>query len=378
MTAVDAEVCVVGAGSMGSQALWQLALRGVDVIGIERFQPGHDRGSGHGENRIVRSCHQEGPQYAPLIEAAFPLWRELARESGEDVLTENGMLYIAPAGRGSFAADQAIGDAKSFPYEVLDRAQASARFPQHRYAPDDAAFLDLQGGFVRPELAITSAVRLAERHGARLRADLQAERVTERGDHVEVATAVGTIRARRAIVAAGAWTPKVLPQAALPVVVERRVMLWFRARDPEAFTPERFPAFIRESSDGVEWYGFPSLDGKTVKAAIHGGGGVATEPDHLDREVHRSDVEPLAEQVRRSLPGLDPEPVRGAACMYANTRDGHFVLGFVPGSERLILLGPMLGHGFKFATAVGQIGADLATEGTSRLPIDAFSPARFA
>ncbi|MBO0744656.1 MAG: FAD-dependent oxidoreductase, partial [Candidatus Dormibacteraeota bacterium] len=177
---VDAEVLVVGIGSMGSLALWQLARRGVDVLGIERFQPGHDRGSGHGESRIIRSCHQEGPQYGPLIEAAWPLWRELTAESGHAILTENGMLFIGRAGSPVFAEDRALGDARGFPYQVLSREECAARFPQHRLDPDDCAFLDLQGGLLRPEAAIEAAAALARRHGARLISDTRVERVVER------------------------------------------------------------------------------------------------------------------------------------------------------------------------------------------------------
>ena len=373
---MDAEVLVVGVGSMGSMALWQLARRGVDVLGIERFQPGHDRGSGHGESRIIRSCHQEGPQYGPLIEAAWPLWRELAAEGGQEILTENGMLFLGRAGDPVFAEDRALGDARSFPYQLLSHEEVAARFPQHRLDPDGAAFLDLQGGFLRPEAAISAAAGLAQRHGARLITDTQVERVLERDGMVEVVTPAATLRGRRAIIAAGAWTDRVLPEADLRVEVERRVMFWFRPHEVREFAPDRFPAFIRDTGD-LHWYGFPTVDGTTVKLALHGEGGEASDPDRLDRELHPRDWAALSETVRRCLPCLHPEPVRGQVCMYAQTEDGHFVLGFVPGSERLILLGPMLGHGFKFSSAVGLIGADLATEGHSSLPIEQFSPSRF-
>ena len=66
MSELDADVAVVGLGSMGSMALWQLARRGVKAIGFEQFEPGHDRGSGHGESRIIRSRYAEGPQYEAL------------------------------------------------------------------------------------------------------------------------------------------------------------------------------------------------------------------------------------------------------------------------------------------------------------------------
>lgn len=376
MTALDAEVAVLGVGSMGSQALWQLARRGVNAIGIEQFVPGHDRGAGHGESRIIRSCYQEGPEYVPLVLDAFRLWHELAAESGEDILTENGALYVGRASGGYLDQVRRTGDAYGLPYQVLDREEAALRFPQHRVGPEEAAFLDLRAGFVRPEPAVRSATACAQRRGARVLTGVRVRHVEERSDHVEITTSSGVVRAARAIVSAGAWTSKVLPQVPLRLRVERQVMFWFRARQPEDFRPDRFPVFIRERGGDRTWYGFPTLDGATVKAAIHHDGAEA-DPDHLDREIHPADAAPVASLVEATLPGLDPEPVRGVACMYTNTEDGHFVLGQAPGSERLILLGPMAGHGFKFASAVGRAGADLALEGATDLPLAPFSPGRF-
>src|SRR5262249_15570928 len=203
------------------------------------------------------------------------------------------------------------------------------------------------------------------------------EAIQERGDGVEVQTTSRTYRAGQVIAAVGAWVGKLLPQLGLPTWVERQVMIWYPARRPEEFMPERFPIFIRDrGAPDLTWYGFPSLDGATVKVAIHHDGQEA-DPDRLDREIHHSDYEAVNTLARPARPGLGPAPVRGKVCMYTNTPDGHFIIGRPPGTRRLIMLGPMAGHGFKFAAVVGAIGADLATEGSTRLPIDAFSPARF-
>src|SRR5438309_943889 len=129
MSSTEAQVAVVGLGSMGSQALWQLARRGVSAIGIEQFVPGHDQGSGHGESRIIRSCYQEGPQYVPLIQAAFPLWRELERETQKQLLTENGALVIGRADSGYVPDAIATAEQYDLPHEVLDAAQALRRYP---------------------------------------------------------------------------------------------------------------------------------------------------------------------------------------------------------------------------------------------------------
>jgi len=232
----------------------------------------------------VSSCYQEGPQYVPLIQAAFQHWRELEQETGNQLLTENGALFIGLAG-GSYLGDVLrTAEEYDLPHEMLDAADVRRRFPQHRLAPGEVAFWDVRAGFLRPEAAVRSAAGRAEQLGARVVTGTRVEAVEERGDHVEIRTAAGAFRTEQAIVSMGAWTEKLLPHLGLPLWVERQVMLWFPALRPEEFAPERFPVFIRERGGDRTWYGFPSLDGETVKAAIHHDGPEA-DPDRLDRET---------------------------------------------------------------------------------------------
>ncbi len=377
MSGLDADVAVVGLGSMGSMALWQLARRGVRTIGFEQFEPGHDRGSGHGESRIIRSCYAEGPQYVPLLQAAFPIWRQLEEETGAELLTENGALFLGRPDSGFVEGALATAKYHGLPYDILEPETVHRRYPSHRVEAGEIGFLDLKAGFLRPERAVSTAAARAAQLGAEVVTGARVESIEERPEAVEIRTGGRTYRAGQAIAAVGAWVDKLLPGLRLPVWVERQVMVWYPARRPEDFSPDRFPIFIRDrGAPDLTWYGFPTLDGATVKVAIHHDG-LRADPDRLDREIHDLDYEAVTALVRKALPGLEPAPVRGKACMYTNTPDGHFVLGRPPGTERLIMLGPMAGHGFKFAAVVGSIGADLATEGSTGLPIDAFDPARF-
>ncbi|MBO0706138.1 MAG: FAD-dependent oxidoreductase, partial [Candidatus Dormibacteraeota bacterium] len=132
---LETEVAVVGLGSMGSLALWELSRRGVPATGIERFQPGHDRGAAHGESRIFRSCYAEGPEYVPLLDSAFALWRELEAETGTDLFTANGALFIGDPDTGYVAQCRATAEAYELSYEVLGGAAAERRYPQHRLQP---------------------------------------------------------------------------------------------------------------------------------------------------------------------------------------------------------------------------------------------------
>jgi sarcosine oxidase len=201
-------------------------------------------------------------------------------------------------------------------------------------------------------------------------------RVDPADDGVTITSDVGTQRVRHAIVAAGPWTLDVAPWADLPLIVQRQTLGWYRATDPAAFEPSRFPIWIHETPDHTA-YGFPSINGATVKMAIHQEGS-ATDPDSVDREIQASDHEPLDAFASQRLRGLDPHVAEMRVCMYTNTPDRHFIIGPVAGVPNITLLSPCSGHGFKFASVIGDIAADFALEGGTRRDIKLFDPNRFA
>jgi sarcosine oxidase len=374
---VDADVIVVGCGTMGSFALWRLASRGVRVLGFERFEPGHDKGSGHGESRIIRTAYAEGSAYVPLVRSAFALWRQLECETGASLLTMTGGLMIGPSEGWLVKGTLQSARERGLAYEILEGDRFAERYPQHEaLKAGEVAVYEEAAGVLRPEAAVEAAARRAEELGAKLLRNTAVESVEESEDGVEVRARGRAYRARRAVVAVGAWLGKLLPELGLPLTVERQVMVWFPAKDPEPFAPGRFPIFAREET-GFEWYGLPSLDGSTVKAAVHHRG-QAVDPDRIDRQMHPEDVELICRFVGEVLPGLTPKPVRAQVCMYTNTPDEHFLVGPPPGRPNLILLGGFSGHGFKFAPIIGEIAADLSIDGETSHPIAGFSPKRFA
>lgn len=371
---MDAQVGVVGLGSMGSAALWQLASRGVPALGFEQFEPGHDRGAGHGETKIYRTAYGEGPEYVPLVIAALPLWRRLEEETGRPLLTMNGGLMIGPLESPFIAGVLESVGRYDLVHDVLDPEQAERRFPQLRMAPHEHAVWEPRAGFLRPELAVVAATERARRLGATIVSGARVTSVLDHGDHVEIEAGGRSYRVERAIVASGAWFLKVLDAPGAPFWVERQVQGWFPVEDPALYHPERFPIFSRVIG-ADNWYGFPSLDGRAVKVAFHHHGGARSDPDQLDRQVHQSDVEPLAEVLTAGLRGVGPDPVRTQVCMYINTPDEQFVVGPLPDAPRIVCAGPMAGHGFKFSTIIGAAAADLATTGRTDHPIETFSPA---
>jgi sarcosine oxidase len=380
-SAVDADVVVVGLGGMGSQALWRLARRGARVIGVDQFMPGHDRGSSHGETRIIRTAYAEGSDYVPLVQESWRLWDELAALTGDDLLRRTGGLMLGPPGAATIAGPISSARQHGLGYEVLDAAAVRARFPQHRFDAG-TGFVEADAGVLFPERSVRAAVRAAEAAGARTAIGSPVTGVWPDPDRPRVRIGDRTLVAGHVVVAAGAWTGRLLPQLGARLRPVRRVLGWFAADRPDDFAPDRFPIYIRadgEHPGSSVWYGCPQVDGRTVKIGLHARPGLdePADPALGPRGPDKADAHALAEIVAATLIGLRPEPVRLATCMYTLTPDQHFVIGSHRDLPGLTLLAGFSGHGFKFAPVVGEIAAQLALTGTCALPIDLFDPHRF-
>jgi sarcosine oxidase len=365
---------------MGSATLWRLAERGIRAIGFERFEPGHDRGSSHGETRIFRTAYLEGPGYVPLAQRAIELWGELERVTGVDLMVANGGLMLGARESDVITGTLASIEAHRLPHRLLDAKQLQAQYPAHRASGDDVAIFEHQAGFLRPELAVATAARRAEDLCAAVVRATIVHRIESRPGGVRIVADDVTCDARHVIVSAGAWLQSVLPDLPLPVRVTRQIASWWPVERPELFTPERFPIFIRDIGGSItadsSFYGFPSQDGATIKVAVHREGTTAS-PDTIDRAVSPDDLAPVRDYISRYLNGVRLDPVRSSVCMYTNTPDHDFLIGSPPGMPAVTVLGGFSGHGFKFASVIGDIGADLATGGGTDYPVAWLSPDRF-
>lgn len=373
---MDADVAVIGTGTMGSMALWQLARAGIDAIGFEQFTVGHDRSAAGGESRIFRAAYREGPEYVPTLLHAHELWRELEAESGRELLTLTGGLMIGDVEEEGMRNVLASIERFGLSHEILDAAQMADLYPQHTLFPGEAAVFDHLAGVLRPEFAVISAVRCAQRRGARVVSGAPVVAVEPSPDGVVVRAGGRDYRFAQAVITAGPWTARFAPGLARHVTPRKIVMTWYMAGDPAAYTPAAFPVFIRRYGD-VELFGIPSLDGGSVKVALADTYGELGDADDLDHNVAPEDLATVNEAVAACFPGLLPQPIRVSAHMDAYTADKHALVGALPGAENIWLLGGFSGHGFKMAPAFGQIAADLVRHGKTTLPIDHLSPARF-
>lgn len=380
---MDADVLVVGLGAMGSMALWRLAGRGVKVTGFDRFRPPHAMGSHHGGSRIIRTAYYEGAGYVPLARRSFELWRELARESGRDLLVMTGGLHMGPPDSPEFKGALLSAREHGVAHEVLDAAAVRQRFPQHALRAEELGLLEEEAGYLLPETAIEAALERAAALGAEAHLDTPVEAVEAVAGGVAVRAGGRTWRARHAVVAAGAWNSKLrLPGLGVKLKVVRQTQAWFRSRRPALHHPTLAPVFVRHVGPmvpGTEFaYGFPSLDGRTVKIGVFETDEPVVDPDRVDRTPTPSDTAAVSAFVRAGMPDLDPEPERAAVCLQEFTPDHHFVVEPLPGAPAITALVGFSGHGFKFASALGEAAADFATEGGTELAVGHLSANRFA
>ncbi len=374
---MDAEVAVVGVGTMGSMALWRLARAGITAIGFEQWSPGHDQSAAGGESRIFRTAYQDGA-YVPMLLRAYELWRELEAESGIGLLTACGCLTISSPEQEDLRRILTTVRAYDLPHDVLDHRDLGQRYPQFRVRPDESAVLDRRAGVLRPEFAVSAAARRAQELGATVRSGTRVLAVEPTGSGVVIRTTDGDHRVGQAILAPGPWLHRMVPTLA-PYVRPRPVILsWYLAPQPEAYGPERFPVFVRYGEDPHP-FGLPTLDGGSVKVGLWPQDGEL--PDHdparLDRTVPLESLAATNAAVAGFLPGLIPTPVRVSAHLDAYTVDQHGLVGRLPGADNIVVLGGFSGHGFKLAPVVGELAVRLITGAEIDLEIAHLSPERF-
>jgi sarcosine oxidase len=367
------DVIVVGLGGVGSAAAYHLARRGLKVLGLERFGPVHDRGSSHGHTRIIRQAYFEHPDYVPLLLRAYELWEELQARTGRRLLQVCGGLMVGPPA--GHLVSGALRSARQFglPHEVLGPAEVRARFPAFWLSPDEQALYEPRAGILFPEECVRAHQEQAVACGAELRFHTRVLEWDSDGSRVRVLTPAGIEQASRLVLAAGAWMPH-LARCPVRLSVERQVVFWFRPRRPEWFQPDRFPVFVWETPEGF-FYGIPAVGGRGFKAARHHGGD-EVDPDRVP-PVYPGEEQWLRAQLAGRLPEADGGVEDATTCLYTNTPDEHFVVDLHPSSPNVVVCSACSGHGFKFTSVVGEAAADLATEGSSRLPIGFLSLRRF-
>ena len=370
------DAIVIGVGGMGSAAVYHLAQRGLQVLGVEKHAIPHEMGSSHGYSRMIRYTLQEHPSYVPLVRRSYELWHEMEETAGEELMVTTGSIRAGAPDSPFFLNAQEACDLHSIPYEILTASEVNKRFPGYRFPEEISSVYQADGGFLLPERCIVTHVQAAERAGADVHSQETVLDWEVRGDGVQVRTDRDTYTAGRLVVTAGPWAANLVPELAAYAVPERQVMGWFQPKRPELYAADAFPVFGLFTEEG-RYYGFPShaVPGFKIGRAHHLLQKV--DPDAIDREVHPEDEDILRQAVNRYFPLAAGKLLDGKTCMYTNTPDEHFMIGTLDGQPQVSVAAGFSGHGFKFASVIGEIMADLAQSGATEHDINLFRLDRF-
>jgi len=371
------DVAVIGLGAMGSAACYHLASRGARVLGLEKFDIPHGNGSSHGYSRMIRMAYREHPDYVPLVKSAFSLWQQLEIESGQKLMHVTGALYMGPID-GVYVGG-ALNSARkySLPFELLDRDSLRQRYPQFQVPESFVGMLEQNAGFILPEKAVATHALLALRRGAELHGQEPVVRWSEDDSGVQIVTERGTYHADQAIFCGGSWTDRLVTDLGIPLRVTRQVLGWVWPKTPEAFELGRIPAWAIDNEDGSNHYGFPMTPDSPGFKLAHNGLGATATPETIVRSIMPGDEGTFREMLKKKIPDADGPLLSLRICLYTNSPDRYFIIDRHPRHSRVLLACGFSGHGFKFATVIGKVLADLSIERKTEHPIGFLGLSRF-
>lgn len=369
------DAIVLGVGGMGSAACLELTKRSHRVLGLERFPLVHDRGSSHGESRIIRKAYFEHPDYVPLLHRAYELWHELEQATEHELFLKTGLVLSGPANGDAIAGARLSAEQHHLEIENLTPKDATTRFPGLSFPNDHEVVFEPGAGTLRVEACVKAHIDEAVRRGATILGEQTVTDWTSDGFSVRVRTRDAEYTASKLVIAAGAWATECLASLNLPLQVLRKFVGWFRVPSGAYSSASGTPAYLYELPTGA-FYGFPSYDGSTVKVAEHSNGQPVSNRLEVDRACHADDLNGLREFVKKQLPDAEPTLARHSVCLYTMTPDKHFIVDLHPQFKNVAIAAGFSGHGFKFCPVVGQILAELVESGSTSLPIQFLSLSR--
>lgn len=350
---------IIGAGLTGAATAWQLARRGHEVTVLERTTPANRQGSSHGSARIFRYAYPDA-YYAGLVKESRAEWDELEALTGERLITLTGSLDF-----GARRDPRALADVLArlgVEHELISPEDAHRRWPGIVF--DTEVMWHPGAGVIDAERAVHAMLAQATVAGARVERDWQVARVEPASAGYAVHAADGrSVQAEKVVVAAGGWLPELLGTLPLPagflaatprLQVMQEYAYHFPHRDEVAW-----PTLIHKSEE-ISTYSLPGgrdAGHRGQKVAEYNGGNPIPSASAQTGEIAAANRARVVDYVRRTLPGLVPEPYAETTCLFTNTPDEHFVIDGVDG---ITIASPCSGHGAKFAPLIGRIVADTA------------------
>jgi sarcosine oxidase len=373
------DVLVVGLGAVGSATTYELAARGASVIGVDALVPPHALGSTHGKSRIIREAYFEHPSYVPLVQRALARWAALEAASSEVLYRQTGGLSIGTPDSGLVAGVLRSAREHGLDVETLERTEMRERYPAFALEPDMVGVVERNAGMLAPETCIRACLQLAAACGAELATGERVVDIVRRGTGFVATTPLREIEARRVVLCAGAWNQPLFAMLGIhiPLVVTRQTMHWLAPHgDVRLRAPERFPVALIDHGEERIFYAMPDT-GDGVKAAIHHEG-AAVNAGAVERAIRSTDTAPVVELSERFIPAVAGPIVESVVCLYTNTLDHDFAIGIPAVAPGVVVVSACSGHGFKFASAIGEAAAELALEQPVHADLSHFNVDRFS
>ncbi|WP_423800970.1 N-methyl-L-tryptophan oxidase [Neobacillus sp. SAB-20_R2A] len=371
------DVIVIGAGSMGMAAGYFLAKSGKSTLLLDSFNPPHNKGSHHGDTRIIRYAYGEGAEYVPLALKAQELWNDLEKATGKQLFLQTGVLNVGPEQSDFIQNIISSSETYSLPLDVLDSNEVNRRWPGISLSNEYIGCFEPTSGVLKCEECIEAYRELAIKHGAEILTNSRVKEIKVHDNRVTIKTENLMFHAKSLVVSAGAWSKELLSQLDLNLPLEpvRKTFAWFEA-DENLYNHKHFPAFTFETAQGLH-YGFPSIDGAGLKVGRHDGGEKINPDNAIPGFGELPEDETDLVQFLNAFMPQNQKLKYGKTCIYTLTPDEDFIIDLHPNYPNVAIASGFSGHGFKFSSAVGQLLAELIISGKTEQDISLFSINRF-
>ncbi|WP_279044515.1 N-methyl-L-tryptophan oxidase [Cedecea davisae] len=367
------DLIIVGSGSVGAAAGCYATHSGLKVLMIDSGHPPHDQGSHHGDTRLIRHAYGEGEKYVPMVLRAQKLWDALAETSGEKLFHRTGVINLGPADSAFIRNVAASAEKFSLPLETLDSAAVTARWPEIVVPENYVGLFEPNSGVLKSEIAVETYISLAKQGGCAQLFNCRVNDIHHGEEGVTVVTEEGEYHGSKLLLSAGTWVSKLLPE--LPVTPVRKIFAWHQA-DGRYSENNKFPAFTAETPNGDQYYGFPAEDNELKLGKHNGGQNIDSHEQRKPFGAFASDGSEVFPFLREFLPGIGC-CLHGKACSYDNSPDEDFIIDTLPGHDNTLVITGLSGHGFKFASVLGEIACQFALGQKPAFDLSPFALSRF-
>lgn len=368
------DFAVIGLGAVGANIVAGLSRSGYSVIGIEQNAAVNATAGYAGESRLFRVAYHEGPEYIDALMYSREAWLRMNRTSRTPVFLPTGVVSLGHSDSPQMSRVAEAVDRFRIPHTKLRGDELTSVLPQFRNVDGDVAIIDELAGVLRSERIVQLFLSEATSHGATIADHTRVTDIDETTSAVRISTDQGDVTAGKAIITAGVWSQELAPWLAPIARIDTIPLLWFLTKPGTDFSPSRFPGFIRDK-DAHHIYGFPTLDGTTIKVGAVVEREPLSAPHELPHSVPADTQLAMRTVITSLLGGIEPEPLRSSIHMDAFTPDRRPIIDAI--GDRTVIATGFSGHGFKLTPAWAQIAMDITLETEPRFDATPYRANRF-